>query len=306
MNTVRAKRTRTLGVWINHDSYCYTPMSLVKLHCANRCKNCMIAGSSPGRAQLRSGLLATLAATSIALAAGSALAQGMPALYEGKAVHIGRGYAHTVVRTDVDGKPASIVVFFTPDMLKGLPKAAKGADPDFPYPLPMPTKGPKTVIDHVVINWESAGHPPEHVYDVPHFDFHFYLVSRAEQKKVTFKSENDSGDPDQQPPAELVPAGYIVPPGTAVPQMGVHAVDPSGAEFHDKPFTTTFVYGYYNKRQTFLEPMVSVAFLGSKPSFSAPVKRPASYQKEGIYPSAYSVKYDSARKRYEVTLEELK
>jgi type I restriction-modification system DNA methylase subunit len=34
-----------------------------------------------------------------------------------------------------------------------------GADPDFPYLLPMPTKGPKTVFDHVVINWESAGHP---------------------------------------------------------------------------------------------------------------------------------------------------
>ncbi len=240
------------------------------------------------------------------LAAGSALAQSKPATYDGKAVRIGQGTAHTVVRTDANGKPASIGIVFTPGMLDGLPAAAKGANADFPYPLPMPTKGPRTVVDHVVINWESAGHPPPQVYDVPHFDFHFYLVSQAARKKVAFKDDSESGDPGQQPPAALVPAGYIVPPGTAVPQMGVHAIDPSGAEFQKQPFTATFIYGYFNKELTFIEPMVSLAFLKSKPSFSAPVARPASYSKPGAYPSAYSVKYDGARKVYEVTLGELK
>lgn len=249
-------------------------------------------------------ILATAAAT--ALAAGSALAEGKSATYEGKAARIGNGTAHTVVRTDAGGKPASISVVFTPGMLDGLPKAAKGADPDFPYLLPMPMMGPKTVVDHVVINWESAGHPPSHVYDVPHFDFHFYLVSRAAQMQVAFKDENDSGDPSQQPPAALVPVGYIMPPGTAVPQMGVHAINPSASEFNKQPFTATFIYGYYNKQQTFIEPMASLAYLKSKPSFSAPVARPASYSKPGAYPSAYSVKYDAAHNVYEVTLEELK
>jgi hypothetical protein len=250
--------------------------------------------------------LLILAAVTAVLAAGPVLAESKSTTYEGKAVRIGRGTAHTVVRTDADGKPASIGIVFTPGMLDGLPKAAKGADPDFPYLLPMPTKGPKTVVDHAVINWESAGHPPSHVYDVPHFDFHFYLVSHAAQMKVTFKNENDSGDPSQQPPAELVPVGYILPPGTAVPQMGVHAIDPSASEFHSQPFTATFIYGYYNKQQTFIEPMVSLAYLKSKPSSSAPVHRPASYTKPGAYPSTYSVKYDAARNVYAVTLEELK
>ena len=245
-------------------------------------------------------------ATGIALlAVGPALAQSKPATYEGKAVRIGHGKAHTVVRTDANGKLTSIGVAFTPGMLDGLPKAAKGADPDFPYLLAMPTKGPKTVVDHVVINWESTGHPPSHVYDVPHFDFHFYLVSHADQMKVVFKDEKDSGDPSQQPPAELLPVGFIVPPGTAVPQMGVHGVNPSAPEFHNQPFNATFIYGYYNKQQTFIEPMVSLAFLKSKPSFSGPVPRPASYTKPGSYPSSYSVKYDATRKVYEVALEEL-
>jgi hypothetical protein len=250
--------------------------------------------------------LLILAAATAVLVAGPALAESKSTVYEGKGVRIGRGTAHTVVQTDADGKLASMGIVFTPGMLDGLPKASKGADPDFPYLLPMPTKGPKTVVDHVVINWESAGHAPSHVYDVPHFDFHFYLVSRASQKRVTFKNENESGDPSQQPSAELVPVGYILPPGTAVPQMGVHAIDPSASEFHNQPFAATFIYGYYNKQQTFIEPMVSLAYLKSKPSFSAPVPRPASYTKPGAYPSIYGVKYDSARNVYEVMLEGLK
>jgi hypothetical protein len=251
-------------------------------------------------------LVPSLATAILVLGSGAALAQSKAATYEGKKVSIGHGTAHTVVRTDASGTPTSISVVFTPEMLSGLPKAAKGKDPDFPYVLPMPAKGPKTVVDHVVINWESVGHPPPHVYDVPHFDFHFYMTSRAAQRKVAFKSETDSGSPAQQPPAGLLPAGYIVPPGTAVPQMGVHAVDPSAPEFKGQPFNATFIYGYYNKRLTFIEPMASLAYLQSKPSFSAPLKRPAKYSTPGAYPSEYSVRYDAARNVYEVSLNDLK
>ena len=247
-----------------------------------------------------------LAALAAALAPRPALAEGKSATYEGKAVRIGDGTAHTIVRTNADGMPAAIGIVFTPGMLDGLPKAAKRADPDFPYPLPMPTKGPKTVVDHVVINWESAGHPPPGVYDMPHFDFHFYLVDRAARLKVKFKDGKDSGHPSQQPPTELMPAGYILPPGTAVSRMGVHAINPTAPEFNKQPFTATFIYGYYDKRLTFIEPMASLAFLKSKPSFSAAVARPASYTKPGAYPSAYSVRYDATHNVYEVTLEELK
>jgi len=226
--------------------------------------------------------------------------------FTGSVVKIGRGTAHAVVRDDAAGKVMSIGVVFTPGMLEGLPTPAKGADPDFPYVLSMPTKGPKTLIDHVVINWESAGHQPPHIYDIPHFDFHFYLIPLDEQKAIRFSSDKESGDPTQQPPAELVPAGYIVPPGTAVSSMGVHAVNPAAPEFKGKPFTATFIYGYHNKRQTFIEPMVSLAFLKSKPKFSAEIVRPTSYSTPGAYPSGYLVEYNPTKKQYEVTLENFK
>ena len=228
------------------------------------------------------------------------------AIYKGKAVRLGSGTAHTVVQTDASGKPVSVGVVMTEKALEGLPVAAKGANPDFPFVLPMPAKGPRTIFDHVVVNWESQGHPPPKVYDVPHFDFHFYLVDRKYQAKVKFKSGAESGDPSQQPAAEFLPAGYVVPPGTAVSSMGVHAINPAAPEFKGQPFTATFIYGYHNRKLTFLEPMASVAFLKSKPAFSAPVARPASYLKAGAYPSKYSVAYNEAERTYEVRLEDFK
>lgn len=247
-----------------------------------------------------------LAAATVVLAPASASARDKSATFEGKPVRVGKGTAHTVVRTDAQGEPTSIGVAFSARALDGLPTAAKGADPNFPYVLPMPTSGPKTVVDHVLLNWESAGHPPPGVYDVPHFDFHFYLVSNEDRMKVSFNSAKDSGDPAQQPAAEHMPAGYIVPPGTAVPHMGVHAINPEAPEFHDQPFTATLIYGYHDRQLTFIEPMASRAYLKSKPSFSAPAPRPATYGKSGVYPSSYSIKYDAARKMYDVMLGDLR
>lgn len=87
------------------------------------------------------------------------MAAKTPATYDSAPVRIGEGTAHTVVRTGADGKLASIGVVFTPVMLVGLPKATGPGEADFPYVVPMPTNGPRTVIDHVVIDWEAAGHP---------------------------------------------------------------------------------------------------------------------------------------------------
>jgi hypothetical protein len=233
------------------------------------------------------------------------LAQSTSEVFRGPEVRIGRGAAHTVVRAN-HGQLESISVVFTPGTLDRLPKAPKGGDPRFPYVLQMPSNGPKTVVNHVVIDWESAGHPPPHVYDVPHFDFHFYFIDSTTRENIAFKSAGESGDASQQPPGELLPTGYIVPAGTAVSKMGVHGVNPASHEFHKVPFTATFIYGYHNKDLIFIEPMASLAFLKSKPSFAAPIARPASYGKSGAYPSTYSIKYDPGSKLYEVMLSDFR
>ena len=226
--------------------------------------------------------------------------------HTGAPVALGKGEAYTIVRTGPDGALASIGIELTAAALEGLPGATPGGHAMFSYILPMPETGPRTVVDHVGLDWEALGHPPAGVYDVPHFDFHFYLVSRDEVDRVAFKSDEESASPEQQPPAALMPAGYVLPPGTAVPKMGVHAINPAAREFQQKPFEATFIYGFYDKQLTFLEPMVTLAYLQSKPEYSAPVPRPASYDRAGVYPSTYRVSYDAERRVYEIVMQDLR
>lgn len=261
----------------------------------------MKANQVPGTPRTTLAVIAALSLTACAVPT-----QERAASFEGKAVPLGKGTARTVVRTDAGGKPNSIAIVLTEAALDGLPTAAPGTHPNFAYVLPMPEKGPRTVVDHVMINWEAAGHPPQKVYGVPHFDFHFYLVSASEREKAQFKDESESAAPSQQPPAELLPAGYVIPPGTAVTGMGVHAIDPAAPEFKGQPFTATFIYGFHDKRQTFLEPMVTLDYLKTRPAFRSPVSRPANYLKAGVYPASYSVRYDAAARTYEVSLDELR
>ena len=87
--------------------------------------------------------------------------------------------------------------------------------------------------------------------------------------------------------------------------MGAHAVDTATPELRGDPFTSTFIYGYYNGRMTFVEPMISTAFLKTKTNFTAPVKQPAAYPRRGYYPTRYSVTYDPKREEYSVALEGL-
>ncbi len=226
-------------------------------------------------------------------------------VFTGEKVHLGKGSAQAFVRSE-NGQATAVGIMLSADSLNGLSKPKKGRSAYASYLIKLPASGPKTVFDHIEINWEPKGHPPPKVYDKPHFDFHFYLSDQQARNQVHFKSDADSADPSQQPPAEQLPQGFIVPPGTAVNRMGVHAINPASPEFQGKPFTSTFIYGYYNKQLSFFEPMVSLDFLKSKPQFSEKVARPAAYAKPGAYPSAYSIKYDDQTKMYTIALEELK
>jgi hypothetical protein len=100
-----------------------------------------------------------------------------------------------------------------------------------------------------------------------------------------------------------MPSGYVLVPDSAVPRMGAHLANPLAAELHGQPFTKTFIYGSYDGRITFYEPMISKAFLESRASVTEFIKLPARYPKPGYYPTKYSVKYDKAGKEYTVSLE---
>lgn len=225
-------------------------------------------------------------------------------IYFGQAKKMGNGMAWTWVKNDQEGKPVSLGITFTEAATSGLPKAAASGYPTIEFELPLPAGASVPPYTHAVVNWNPHGHIPPGVYDVPHFDFHFYMVAPADRYKITAKGD-DIAISNKKPPPEYVPQGYILPEGTQEPRMGSHWIDPSWPELNKKPFSASFIYGSYNGEMTFLEPMASITFLKTKPTFTSKVKLPAAYKKRGYYPTAYSVKYDPERKEYSVALEGL-
>ncbi|HJQ21063.1 MAG TPA: DUF5602 domain-containing protein [Gemmatimonadaceae bacterium] len=209
----------------------------------------------------------------------------------GEPVSVGSGTARTVVTMNGDSALA-VAVELSSTALDGLPADMSG------WTLPLPTNANVAPYDHVTLNWNPAGHPPPGIYSVPHFDFHFYMVSSAAQAAVV-------GGPEAQSPApQYVPTDYVPDP-VAVPDMGVHWTDSTAKEFHGQPFTSTFIYGSHENEFTFLEPMVTVAFLSSRPAFTQVIKTPAAVQHAGRYPTAYSVRYDPTTSTVRISLDGL-
>jgi len=250
---------------------------------------------------------AAFAAVSLTATAGmSATTARQGEVYRGQSVTIGKGIAQVVVRTDKSGKPRAVAIMLTQGVLRGLPTGRNPKNPEgeWDYALPMPTEGPKTGYTHVVVDWNPDGHPPPHVYTVPHFDFHFYTMTPDAVAKVAFTGPKDPAA--EVSDATIIAPGYKVIPETAINQMGVHAVELGAPEFHGKPFTATFIYGYYRNQLTFIEPMITHAFLMEKPRFAKSVAVPARYSSAGYYPTWYSVRYLPRWKAYLVSLDGLR
>jgi hypothetical protein len=208
---------------------------------------------------------------------------------------LGKGTARTFVVMN-QGKPVSLGIAFDRKALSGLPTEADPPE----VMLELPVKAHVHQFKYAVINWNPQGHEPK-IYQVPHFDFHFYMLSNDEREKIT---GNDAQQFAKLPDPKYLPGDYILAPG-GVPRMGAHNADKTAPELNGKAFTSTFIYGTYDGKVTFLEPMVSMSFLKTKPNFSAPIKQPAAFEQSGFFPSTYSVKFDRKHGEYRISLDDL-
>jgi len=223
---------------------------------------------------------------SIASETKSAIAYAAP-------MRIGDGTARTYVVRDSRGVPTSLGIELSESALRGLP-----ATPTMLH-LPFPKEAGDTQYTFAMFDWNPAGHAPNHVYTVPHFDFHFYMAKEHDVMAI-------SGGPDPVvAESRFVPKDYISPGNEAVPAMGVHWVDATSGEFNGKTFDQTFIWGFSRGQLLFIEPMVTKAFLESRPSFTTELKQPESVQRAGLYPKRYSIRHDAAAKVYRITLDEL-
>lgn len=222
-------------------------------------------------------------------------------IYKGESQPLGNGQIHTWVKFR-KGKLTAIGITFDETALQNLitepPPGKEGEE----YVLALPEEAANTIFKHALVNWNPHGHPPANIYNVGHFDFHFYLIPNEERLKITAQGD-DIAVSDKPLPAEFQPAGYILPPDTAVPQMGSHWVDANAHELHGQAFTKTFLYGSYDGKLIFLEPMITKAYLETKPNITEAIKLPAKFEKSGFYPTKYSIRYDEKTKVYTVALE---
>lgn len=214
--------------------------------------------------------------------------------YLGEMRVVGDGTIATFVTLNGVGQPETVGVTFTPTLLNSLPSGMEE------YPLRFPPQAQGVPFTHFVLNWEPHGHIPTEIYGLPHFDFHFYLLTPAEREGITATGE-DLARVEKAPPAQFVPQGYVATPG-GEPRMGAHWIDPTSHEFHGTPFDETFIYGFYNGRLAFIEPMITQAFLHGRTTVDRPIAQPQAYQQPGYYPTRFRVTYDPARGLYTVAL----
>ncbi|MFL5741006.1 MAG: hypothetical protein ACJ75B_12365 [Flavisolibacter sp.] len=144
-----------------------------------------------------------------------------------------------------------------------------------------------TPFQTIMLNWNQNGHEPAGVYDRPHFDFHFYTTTSTEVMAYTDPVKMDQNIPS----ASYVPANYVAGPG--VPMMGKHWIDVNTPELHGQPFTQTLLYGSYDSKTVFVEPMITLEFLKTTSNFERDIPQPAKFQKAGYYPTKLNiVKHD--------------
>jgi hypothetical protein len=106
-----------------------------------------------------------------------------------------------------------------------------------------------------------------------------------------------------------VPAKYVardyVDLQVVAPDMGNHLIDTTSPELRDPPvkFTHTFIYGAYDGKITFYEPMITAEFLLSNPDVCVPLKLPDAYEMAGYYPTQYCMRRVADEELYTISLE---
>ena len=215
--------------------------------------------------------------------------------YFGPATALADGSGRAYVTLDQSGVPTDIGVALTEATLNGLPAATQE------YVFVLPSEASATAFKHATINWQPQGHPPPMIYTVPHFDVHFYTITNAERVAIVLGDSLLAAKMNRQPAAQFIPTGYIV--GMASVGMGLHWRDPSAPELNGAPFTKTFIYGSYDGNMIFAEPMMTKAYLETKPApLPTPVKLPTQYSVHGYQATSYTVGYDASAKEYRIAL----
>ena len=210
---------------------------------------------------------------------------------DGLAQKVGNGTVRTFIMVDEQNPdvPIEVGVALSESAMEGLPKpmamnpAAMAAGAEHMdmhnWLLDLPSKNP-TPYRFVQFGWNPKGHEPPGVWDVPHFDFHFYTVPVSVRNSILPSDPQFAEKAARYPADSLRPPFYLdaaaaaktTPAAMTVPEMGLHWIDVRTPEVQAiagkpeayKPFTKTYIYGTWDGEFIFGEPMITRAYLLEK------------------------------------------
>ena len=274
----------------------------------------------------------TAAVALLLTASGTAAPAAGPDRAVGWRVPLGTGQVISFAERDATGAPMTIGIAISGSALAGLPPEPSDhhhcVDRDgdgvtshatecahtheFVVPLPDAVAARDDVpFKWVLLNYNMHGHAPPGIYDVPHFDVHFFVQSIQD----VFAIHDGPCGPELVDCDQFAIAKQPLPDGlmhpdfkdvdAVAPAMGNHLLDLSGHEFHGMPFTASWIYGAYGGRVTFYEQMVALDYLQSRPNGCFAIKSPPAVAVSGYYPTQRCVRYDAAADQYIVSLEGL-
>jgi hypothetical protein len=177
-----------------------------------------------------------------------------------------------------------------------------------------------TGIDHFSIDFNSCGHPPEDVFNIPHYDFHVYRVDPEFRACMTCAKVTGAPVCDPKTGAQEttsnglgffnvntilgtdgdisnMPDGFKLGMGDMVPLMGGHAWNvadqPNAANPWTEPVT---LMGNYDGELIFFETMVPLTFVSGADDNSSIEEVTYKGQTITELPSMYKVEYDATTK----------
>ncbi len=215
---------------------------------------------------------------------------GKAGIFKGPETEVYHGKAWTWVQLDKQGNPERVAIAINDDVLNSVKPGEDNSNNtehhhDNNTVLKFHSKADVTLFKHAWLNWNPNGHPPAGIYTKPHFDLHFYMVTAEERETYI-----DPAKLDAAPDSPYLPVNHVG--ADPVPTMGKHWVDITSPELNPtnpQPFTQTFIYGSYNSKVVFYEPMITLDFLKNTSNFERPIPQPTKFQQSGYYPTKLRV-----------------
>ena len=261
------------------------------------------------------------------------LSQGREVLrFYGAPVRVGHGLARTYLLVDRADRrvPLELGVSLTDGVMDGLPAAegpsvhpgaVHGHESTTVSLLELPP-GNTTPYRFVQLNWNPAGHEPTAIYGLPHFDFHFYTISKEAREAIVPSDPEFAARAASLPGADFRPPFYVdnatavnLPAAlVTVPRMGLHWIDVRSPELQAalgnpagfQPFTKTYFIGSWDGRFIFGEPMITRAYLLAVRDAAGdeviPLPAAAHADPAGLYPTSYRIAYDPRAHQFLVGL----